>query len=103
VRGKASDKTSLPEKSEKENTTRDDNLRHLLAVQVLKFDQLSEYLFALTQKHAAEKTVMERRIETLEAEAEKREKELQGMRYLLMNSTGSNGSRASSSISKCLG
>jgi hypothetical protein len=54
-----------------------------------KFDQLVNYLLASTERDAAERSAMEGRMKSLEAEVQRREKELQGMRYLLMNNTGS--------------
>jgi hypothetical protein len=59
-----------------------------------KFDQLVNYLLASTERDAAERSVMEGRMKSLEAEVQRREKELQGMRYLLMNNTGSGAMRS---------
>lgn len=49
----------------------------------------------LQEKHAAEKTELLRRIERLERDARKREREIRGLRWLVMNATGNGTGDAS--------
>jgi hypothetical protein len=74
-------------------------LRLALAAQGARFEELAAYLVSVTQKHTEEKAILERKIITLEAEAEKREKELQGLRWLVMHGTGASGAAAAAVIS----
>ncbi|GBE83437.1 hypothetical protein BKA93DRAFT_357079 [Sparassis latifolia] len=62
-----------------------EQLRDALNAQSAKFARLSAYLLTVTEKHAAEKSELTRRIEVLEREARKREREITGLRWLVMN------------------
>ncbi|KDQ56868.1 hypothetical protein JAAARDRAFT_59093 [Jaapia argillacea MUCL 33604] len=70
--------------SESETDT-ETQLRERLRDQTVKVDQLSEYLLEVLSRHEGEKGILERRIEQLEKEARKRDKEIRGLRYLIMN------------------
>ncbi|KZT22295.1 hypothetical protein NEOLEDRAFT_1150126 [Neolentinus lepideus HHB14362 ss-1] len=61
-----------------------EQLRRALTSQRSKIDDLSEYLLEIVGKHEAEKALLERRIEFLEKEAQKRDREIKGLRYLVM-------------------
>lgn len=65
--------------------TAHDQLRRAVTSQRSKIDDLSEYLLEIIGKHEAEKALLEHRIESLENEARKRDREIRGLRYLLMN------------------
>ena len=68
-----------------------EQLREALAAQSAKYQRLSSYLLNLSERHAVEKSELMRRIETLEKEARKREREITGLRWLVMNSGSGNG------------
>ncbi|KAH9947830.1 hypothetical protein B0H21DRAFT_821511 [Amylocystis lapponica] len=62
-----------------------EQLRDALNAQSAKYARLSAYLLTLTERHAVEKSELARRIEALEREARKREREVTGLRWLVMN------------------
>jgi hypothetical protein len=64
-------------------------LHETIKVQRARLDELAAYLIAVTEKHALEKGVLMKKIDTLEREARKTARELKGLRYLVMNGTGS--------------
>ena len=66
-----------------------EQLRHALKTQRTRFDDLARYLLSVTEKHAAEKLTLMKKIDTLEREARKTNRELKGLRYLVMHGTGS--------------
>lgn len=68
-----------------------EQLREALAAQSAKYQRLSSYLLNLSERHAVEKSELMRRIETLEKEARKREREITGLRWLVMNAGSGNG------------
>ncbi|KAI0827392.1 hypothetical protein BC628DRAFT_175044 [Trametes gibbosa] len=69
---------------EDENATAEE-LREALSTQTAKYSRLMAYLLTLTERHGMEKNEFLRRIETLEAEAQRRERELKGLRWLVAN------------------
>ncbi|CCM03062.1 uncharacterized protein FIBRA_05182 [Fibroporia radiculosa] len=74
------------------------HLREEVNVQNAKYQRLSAYLLTLSERHAVEKHELMRRIEVLEREAQKREREMTGLRWLVMNAgrRRENGSRSES-------
>ena len=66
-----------------------ESLREALRLQRARFDDLAAYLLTITEKHAVEKVILMKKIDTLEREARKTGRELKGLRYLVMNGTGS--------------
>lgn len=53
------------------------------------------FIRILQEKHAAEKAELLKRIERLEREARKREREIKGLRWLVMNATSTSNGEAS--------
>jgi hypothetical protein len=47
-----------------------------------------DFVVTISEKHAAEKVALQKRIETLERDARKANREIKGLRYLVMNGTG---------------
>jgi hypothetical protein len=80
-----------PKASKKSSQDSDETamLHETIKVQRARFDELAAYLIAVTEKHAIEKAVLMKKIDTLEREARKTARELKGLRYLVMNGTGS--------------
>lgn len=68
-----------------------EQLREALAAQSAKYQRLSSYLLSLSERHAVEKNELMRRIETLDKEARRREREIAGLRWLVMNAGSVNG------------
>ncbi|EMD36996.1 hypothetical protein CERSUDRAFT_114899 [Gelatoporia subvermispora B] len=62
-----------------------EQLREALNSQSIRYARLAAHMQALMEKHAAEKNELTRRIETLEHEARKREQEIKGLRWLVVN------------------
>ncbi|OCH94581.1 hypothetical protein OBBRIDRAFT_789060 [Obba rivulosa] len=62
-----------------------EQLREALNAQSARYARLAAYVPSLIEKHAAEKSELKRRIEVLEQEAHKREREIKGLRWLVMN------------------
>ncbi|OBZ76672.1 hypothetical protein A0H81_03246 [Grifola frondosa] len=62
-----------------------EQLRDALNAQSAKYTRLSSYLLTLTERHAVEKNELVRRIEVLEREARKREREIKGLRWIVAN------------------
>ncbi|KAI0657476.1 hypothetical protein C8Q70DRAFT_885691, partial [Cubamyces menziesii] len=75
-----------------ENATTD-QLREALRTQNAKYARLMSYLLSLTERHGMEKHEFLRRIETLEQDARRRERELKGLRWLVANSSQSLGEK----------
>ncbi|KAI0325371.1 hypothetical protein GY45DRAFT_1210103, partial [Cubamyces sp. BRFM 1775] len=75
-----------------ENATTDE-LREALRTQNAKYARLMSYLLSLTERHGMEKHEFLRRIETLEQDARRRERELKGLRWLVANSSQSLGEK----------
>ncbi|KAI0672305.1 hypothetical protein C8Q78DRAFT_948287, partial [Trametes maxima] len=71
-----------------ENATAE-QLRAALEMQSAKYARLMAYLLSLTERHGMEKHEFIRRIETLEADAHRRERELKGLRWLVANQSQS--------------
>ncbi|KAI0649927.1 hypothetical protein C8Q79DRAFT_901811, partial [Trametes meyenii] len=71
-----------------ENATAE-QLRAALETQSAKYARLMAYLLSLTERHGMEKHEFIRRIETLEADAHRRERELKGLRWLVANQSQS--------------
>lgn len=67
-----------------------EQLREALSAQSAKYQRLSSYLLNLSERHAVEKSELMGRIETLEKEARKREREIAGLRWLVMNAGSGN-------------
>ncbi|KZT04966.1 uncharacterized protein LAESUDRAFT_813837 [Laetiporus sulphureus 93-53] len=74
-----------------------EQLRDALNAQSAKYKRLSSYLLTLTERHAAEKNELMRRIEVLEKEARKREREITGLRWLVMNAGQRNSAMSAAS------
>ncbi|KZT65184.1 hypothetical protein DAEQUDRAFT_540035 [Daedalea quercina L-15889] len=68
-----------------------EQLREALQAQSAKYQRLSTYLLTLSERHAVEKNELIRRIETLEKDARRREREITGLRWLVMNASPGNG------------
>ncbi|KAI0772870.1 hypothetical protein BD413DRAFT_444508, partial [Trametes elegans] len=64
-------------------------LRAALEAQSAKYARLMSYLLSLTERHGMEKHEFVRRIEALEADARRRERELKGLRWLVANQSQS--------------
>ncbi|TFL03905.1 hypothetical protein BDV98DRAFT_563245, partial [Pterulicium gracile] len=64
-----------------------EQLRGMVQAESSRFEELAGYLLTLVEIHNAEKTSLERRIALLESEAKKKEKEMKGLRWLMMNET----------------
>ncbi|KAI0922693.1 hypothetical protein AcV5_009596 [Taiwanofungus camphoratus] len=62
-----------------------EQLREALNTLSAKYARLSSYLIATAEQHAAEKNELTRHIQVLEREARKREREITGLRWLVMN------------------
>ncbi|EIN14474.1 hypothetical protein PUNSTDRAFT_140759 [Punctularia strigosozonata HHB-11173 SS5] len=62
-----------------------EQLRRALLSQLAKFDHLAGYVLSLTQKHEDEKTSLVQRIEELQREIKKRDREIKGLRWLVVN------------------
>ncbi|PCH37401.1 hypothetical protein WOLCODRAFT_167462 [Wolfiporia cocos MD-104 SS10] len=62
-----------------------EQLRDALNAQSAKYKRLSSYLLTLSERHAAEKNELMHRIEVLEDQARRREREITGLRWLVMN------------------
>ncbi|KAI0634276.1 hypothetical protein C8Q77DRAFT_1042877, partial [Trametes polyzona] len=73
---------------EDENATAEE-LREALRTQTAKYSRLMAYLLTLTERHGIEKHEFLRRIETLEQDARRRERELKGLRWLVANASQS--------------
>ncbi|KAI0356893.1 hypothetical protein OH77DRAFT_177870 [Trametes cingulata] len=71
-----------------ENATAEE-LREALKTQSAKYARLMSYLLTLTERHGMEKHEFLRRIEVLEQDARRRERELKGLRWLVANSSQS--------------
>ncbi|OSC99666.1 hypothetical protein PYCCODRAFT_1354785, partial [Trametes coccinea BRFM310] len=71
-----------------ENATAEE-LREALRTQSAKYTRLMSYLLTLTERHGMEKHEFLRRIETLEQDARRRERELKGLRWIVANSSQS--------------
>ncbi|KAI0372522.1 hypothetical protein BV20DRAFT_909224, partial [Pilatotrama ljubarskyi] len=71
-----------------ENATAEE-LREALKTQSAKYARLMSYLLTLTERHGMEKHEFLRRIEGLEQDARRRERELKGLRWLVANSSQS--------------
>lgn len=56
------------------------------------------YVRVLQEKHAAEKAELLRRIDRLEREARKRDREIKGLRWLILNANSQKGGEASTSM-----
>ncbi|KII91747.1 hypothetical protein PLICRDRAFT_173554 [Plicaturopsis crispa FD-325 SS-3] len=80
---------------DKENSasTTPEQLREALAGERARYSVLASHLTHIREKNDAEKMVLEKRIETLEREAKRREQEIAGLRWLVMNGTAPNGAR----------
>ncbi|KAF7313438.1 hypothetical protein HMN09_00499700 [Mycena chlorophos] len=59
--------------------------RNALLLRNQQFDELASYLLSATDSHAAEKRSLQKKIENLELEATRRDKELQGLKWLVAN------------------
>jgi hypothetical protein len=66
-----------------------EQLRQALKNQRARFDDLAACFMGITEKHAAEKAILMKKIDTLEKDARKTGRELKGLRYLVMHGTGS--------------
>ncbi|KAJ7067869.1 hypothetical protein C8F01DRAFT_1246428 [Mycena amicta] len=64
-----------------------EELRKALLLRNQQFDELASYLLTATDSHGAEKRSLQKRIDGLELEATRRDKELQGLRWLVTNNT----------------
>lgn len=62
-----------------------EQLRDTLNSQSARYAKLSTHLIELTERHAAEKRELLHRIDQLEREAQKREREIKGLRWLVSN------------------
>lgn len=71
--------------SSSDNPATLEQLRDTLNSQSTRYAKLSAYLIELTERHAAEKLELLRRIDLLEREAQKREREIKGLRWLVTN------------------
>ncbi|KAL0946190.1 hypothetical protein HGRIS_012451 [Hohenbuehelia grisea] len=60
-----------------------EQLRQAVVVQNLRLGELTQYCHQLTTRHQAEKAAMERKIETLERDAARRDHEIKGLRWLV--------------------
>ncbi|KAI0752722.1 hypothetical protein C8Q80DRAFT_1267227 [Daedaleopsis nitida] len=78
-----------------ENAT-SEQLREALRKQSEKYSRLSAYLLNLTERHALEKAELIRKIETLEQNAARCEREMKGLKWLLANTTKHGPARADS-------
>ncbi|KAF7331693.1 hypothetical protein MKEN_00049100 [Mycena kentingensis (nom. inval.)] len=79
-----------------------DELRGALTLRNQQFDELASYLLKITESHVAEKKTLQKKIGTLEGEATRRDKEMQGLKWLVTNNTrglGNLGASASKSTS----
>ncbi|KAH9927925.1 uncharacterized protein BXZ73DRAFT_111, partial [Epithele typhae] len=68
-----------------------DELREALRKEMDKYTRLSTYLLDLTEQHAREKEDLMRRVDGLEREVGKKDKELRGLRWIVANAGGSEG------------
>ncbi|EED81526.1 predicted protein [Postia placenta Mad-698-R] len=62
-----------------------EQLREALSAAHAKYQRLSSYLLTLSERHAVEKNELMRRVEVLERDARKREREITGLRWLVMH------------------
>ncbi|TFK84910.1 hypothetical protein K466DRAFT_495744, partial [Polyporus arcularius HHB13444] len=62
-----------------------EQLREALRLQHEKYTRLSAYLLSLTERHALEKAEMMHRVEALEADAARCEREMKGLKWLVAN------------------
>ena len=75
-----------------ENASAQD-LRDALQQQVDKYKRLSSYLLSLTERHALERAELVHKVELLERERERREREMKGLKWIVAHS-GSEGEPA---------
>ena len=89
AKAKAKHPPSPPQEKHSQDPDDPESLREALKLQRARFDDLAAYLLTITEKHAVEKVILMKKIDTLEREARKTGRELKGLRYLVMNGTGS--------------
>ncbi|KAI0705350.1 hypothetical protein C8Q76DRAFT_164703 [Earliella scabrosa] len=78
-----------------ENATTE-QLRDALRVQNEKYSRLSAYLLSLTERHALEKAELMRKVEALEQNAVRCEREMKGLKWLVANAGRNAPARADS-------
>jgi hypothetical protein len=76
-----------------------EKLREMLLAQIVRCEQLAAYVTTVTDMHAAEKSMLEQRIELLERDAKVKEREVKGLRWMVMNGRGGGPTLPSSSAS----
>ncbi|KAI1786891.1 hypothetical protein LXA43DRAFT_846876, partial [Ganoderma leucocontextum] len=69
-----------------ENATAQE-LRDALQQQVDKYKRLSSYLLSLTERHALERAELVHKVELLERDRERREREMKGLKWLVAHSS----------------
>ncbi|KAJ6610448.1 hypothetical protein B0H10DRAFT_408830 [Mycena sp. CBHHK59/15] len=100
-------KKVVEERTGKENfdidTATPEQLRQALLLRNQQFDELASYLLKITEAHVAEKHALQKKVAALEQDATRRENEIKGLTWLVMNnrpgSSGSVGGNAAASKS----
>ncbi|KAF8655722.1 hypothetical protein AX16_002959 [Volvariella volvacea WC 439] len=91
------------------DTATPEELKTALIARNKQYDELANYLLSVTAAHVAERAALEKKIASMDRDAARRDKEIKGLTWLVMNnrgpsypalgldnsSTGSNGSRSS--------
>lgn len=78
--------TGLADRTPKLASSTKEQLQQSLKIQCARFDRLAAHLLSIIQRHQNEKVNFENRITALEKEARRREREIKGLRWLLMRS-----------------
>ena len=92
------DNNTLPAISDEPNSDGPasvEQLREVLNTQSTRYTKLSSYLMELIEQHAAEKAELLRRIDSMERELQKREREVKGLRWLVANMNHGEATRRS--------
>jgi hypothetical protein len=68
-----------------------EELRQALIARNQQYDELASYLLKITETHVAEVTTLEKKISSMEREAGRRDKEIKGLTWLVVNNKGPPG------------
>ncbi|TFK31730.1 hypothetical protein BDQ12DRAFT_671642 [Crucibulum laeve] len=70
------------------NTASPEELKRALMTRNQQYDELASYLLKLTEVHVAEIAVLEKKASSLEKEAARKDKEIKGLTWLVVNNRG---------------
>ncbi|TFK75678.1 hypothetical protein BDN72DRAFT_892174 [Pluteus cervinus] len=77
------------------NTAGPEQLKQALTARNKQYDELASYLLKVTAAHLSEKSALEKKIASLEREGARKDKEIKGLTWLLLNNRGYSGSGTS--------